>query len=62
MFNEGDPPLIEDLIGKPPKYKDETALASQEETESEKQWREWAERNGHSVERTATGLRIKRSL
>jgi len=62
MFNDGEPPLIEDLIGEPPKYNDKIAPVPMDETESEKQWIEWAKRNGHSVERTSSGLKIKKSL
>lgn len=59
MFSE-DVPELEEMIGEPPVYGGTYEKVEHEETEAEKQWREWAESRGYEVIKTPTGLRINR--
>lgn len=62
-----DLPSIEDFIGEYPTYgeketvKEKTPIENnQEPNESEKEWTEWARKNGFSVVKTPTGIKIRK--
>jgi hypothetical protein len=62
-----DLPSIEAFIGEYPTYrekninKDETPIEdNQDANESEQEWIEWAKKNGFSVVKTATGIKIRK--
>ncbi|AGK98164.1 hypothetical protein [Clostridium pasteurianum] len=66
-INLDDLPSIEDFIGEYPTYgeketiKEETPIEDkQEPSESEKEWVEWAKKNGLSVAKTSTGVKIRK--
>lgn len=60
-----EPPEVEDMIGPYPEYgkkesKESLEIEEQkyELSQNELHWVEWAEKNGHTVQKTSKGIKI----